>query len=100
MGGTGDLLRRSRQDAVLRVDADHDRLPGPGLGLVYRLGERGDDDDVAGLGVARSGSVDADDARARVTWQSVGLQATPVAGVPDVNTLVRQDVRCLQQRLV
>jgi hypothetical protein len=45
----------------------------------------------------RRGAVDADHARARLAAQRVGAEALAVGHVPDLDLLVRQDVRQLQQ---
>src|SRR5262245_60497111 len=52
--GPGDLVVTPGDDPVVRVDVDDDGPPGARLGLVVRLGEGRDDDDVAGLGVMGS----------------------------------------------
>src|SRR5262249_37161021 len=93
---THHLSRIRLRDPIGRVHKDHRRLILLGLAAGHdRVG--GHDHEVAGLYEVRAGPVHADHARPGRAGQRVGHQPGPVAHVPDVDLLIRQNVGRVQQ---
>src|SRR3954454_18116123 len=78
------LLDVALHDAIA-LPQQHDAGNVGAGGLLFELGEGGDDDHVAGVRQVRRGAVDAHDPRAGRAGDGVGAQPAAARHVPDVD---------------
>ncbi|KAG1466432.1 hypothetical protein G6F57_013260 [Rhizopus arrhizus] len=88
-----------RVESVVRCHAAWLRLEAVGF-LLGHAGERGDDDDVTDLHVARGATVERDNAAAGFGADGIGREARTVGHVPDVHLLELADAGGSQQVVV
>src|SRR5262249_38047972 len=94
--GLPGVLGARLDRAVVRVDEDTARRPLTSLRFGHQA-ETGDDHDVTLTRFVRRSAVDTDHPRAALPGERVGLEALTVGNIPDVDLLIGDDVRPLQQ---
>ena len=83
-------------DAIFRIDIDQSGLVSGDFRLI-KIRKSGDDEDVTGARISRCRTIDRDNAGATFTPNRVGRKTGAVVDVPDVDTLVNEDVGSVQK---